>query len=110
MAWLCGGTFLWIFFVLLFTLKDPNVNTFYEMIPIPLLYSLYVWERIWSYAWGKWLLRAFLAAAILFQTAYVFARIPLKQSLYLMYHDQLTKAVDQKNYHLLGERRPGALY
>jgi len=107
---LSAGTFLWVFFVLLFTMKNPNVNTFYEMIPIPLLYSLYVWERWWNQRWGRICLKVFLAAAIIFQIGYVFARVPLKESLYLMYHDQLTAAVDQKNYHLLGERRPGALY
>lgn len=109
-VWLSAGTFLWVFFILLFTLKDPNVNTFYEMLPIPMLYSLYVWERWWNHRWGKLCLQIFLAAVFIFQISYVFARIPLKESLYLMYHDQLTAAVDQKNYHLLGERRPGALY
>jgi hypothetical protein len=109
-TWMAGGTFFWVFFVLLFTLKDPNVNTFYEMIPIPLIYSLYIWERWWTYRWGKILLQVFLASAILFQISYIFVSIPRKQSLYLMHHDQLKAAIDQKNYHLLDERRPGALY
>jgi hypothetical protein len=109
-VWLSAGTFGWVFFVLLFTQKDPNVNTFYEMIPIPLIYSLYVWERVWNYRWGKLGLPVFLGAALIFQIGYVLDRVPLKESLYSMYQDQLSAAVDQKNYHRLGERRPGALY
>jgi hypothetical protein len=107
---LAGGTFLWIFFVSLFTLKNPDINIFYEIMPIPLMYSLYVWEKWWTDRRGKLFLQVFLAAAFIFQVGYIMTRVPLKESLYSMYHDQFTAAVDQKNYHLLGERRPGALY
>jgi hypothetical protein len=110
MRFLACGTFLWVFLVSLFTLKNPDINIFYEIMPIPLIYSLYVWEKWWTNRNGKLFLQFFLIAALVFQVGYVFTRIPLKESLYSMYRDQFTAAVDQKNYHLLGERRPGALY
>lgn len=104
------GTFLFIFGCLIFTVKTPDVNTFCEMLPIPMIYSLYVWERWWANRRGRLFLQFFLAMAIFFQVAYMFVRLPLKESFYLAYHDKLIQAVEQRDYHILGERRPGSFY
>jgi hypothetical protein len=104
------GTFLLVYSSLLFTIKNPDINTFCEMLPVVMIYSLYVWERWWSKPWGKRFLQIFILLVLIFQVGYLAARAPQKQSLYLMYGTAISQAIDQHNYHLLGERRPGALY
>lgn len=108
--WLLIGTFLSIYASLLFTVKNPDVNTFCEMLPVVMIYSLYVWERWWSKPWGKRLLQVFIIFALVFQVALLFYDTPKKESLYLMQGNAMAQAIDQKDFHLLGERRPGAFY
>jgi hypothetical protein len=107
---MAGLAFFLIYGALLFTIKNPDVNTFCEMLPVVMLYSLYVWNRLSTWAWGRIFRWAFLLSGLAFQVGYVFARAPLKESLYLKYGDAMAKAIEAKDYHLLGERRPGALY
>lgn len=102
--------FLFTYASLLFTVKKPDINTFCEMLPLVMLYSLYVWERWWNRPWGRALLCFALACALVFQTALVFIRLPERSSFYLKYKNNLAQAITQRNYHLLGERRPGFLY
>jgi hypothetical protein len=102
--------FLTVFGTLLFTVKNPDVNTFCEMLPLVLLYSFYVWDKWWANRWGRRTLWFFLACVLVFQTAFIFSQRPLNKSFYLMDQAAMTQAIDTKNYHLLGERRPGALY
>ncbi len=102
--------FLMVFGSLLFTVKNPDVNTFCEMLPVAMLFSLYVWDRWWDHPWGRGLLWFFLACVLVFQTAFVFSQLPLRNSFYLEYHDAMARAIQEKNYHLLGERRPGSFY
>jgi 1,2-phenylacetyl-CoA epoxidase catalytic subunit len=52
----------------------------------------------------------FLACGLVFQTAFIFAQLPRKESFYLQYHDAMARAIQERNYHILGERRPGSFY
>jgi hypothetical protein len=94
----------------LFTLKKPYVNNFCEFLPLVMLYSLYVWERWWVLPKARTLLWLFLACALVFQAAYPFTQLPHRKSFYLKYHDAIARAIDGKDYRLLGERRAGSLY
>jgi hypothetical protein len=102
--------FLFTFGCLCFTAKTPDINTFCEMLPLVMLYSLYVWDYWWKNAWARGFLWFILVCGLLFQVCFVIARYPEKSSFYLIYGDALTQAIDQRNDHLLGERRPGFLY
>src|SRR6185503_12924224 len=101
---LCG-TFLLVYGALLFTAKDPNANTFYEMLPVVMVYSLYIWEWCYARSWGRGLTWFFLFSALMFQAGYLWVHAPLKESFYSSYQGKLSQAVEQKDYHILGERR-----
>ena len=102
--------FLMVYGSLLFTVKNPDINTFCEMLPVVMLYSLCIWERWWVHPWGRRLLCFFLGCVLVFQVAFLFSQLPLRKSFYLQYHDAMAQAIQEKNYHLLGERRPGSFY
>ena len=107
---MAGLTFLVIYGSLLFTLKTPDINTFCEMLPVIMVFSLYVWDRFWAWPRGRHLLWVLLFSSLAFQVGYVVEKAPQKESFYLKYQDQITQAIQRKDYHLLAERRPGALY
>jgi hypothetical protein len=108
--WLAISAFALVFAALLFTAKTPDINTFYEMQPVILIYSFYVWERFWSILWTRRLGWFFVASVWVFQTGYLRSAIPKKESVYLIYRTDLEKAIQEKNYHLFAERREGSLY
>jgi hypothetical protein len=104
------AVFFWFYGCLLFTIKNPDVNTFVEMLPLVMLYSFYVWERLWTRAWPRRLLMLLLFFTVIFQTAYPFVERSAKRSFYLQYHDRVVQALAQHDYRVVSERRPGALY
>ncbi len=103
-------SFLFTYFCLLFTAKSTEINTFCEMLPLVMLYSLYVWEYWWKRDWARNLLWMALVLGIIFQVCFLYCKFPENGSFYLQYEEPLTQAITQKNDHLLGERRPGFLY
>ncbi len=107
---LVGGTFLLIFTGLVLTAKSPDINTFYEMQPVVMIYSLYVWERCWSNVWARRVLWVFVAAVWIFQAGYLRVQIDQKESFYSIHHDNIVRAIQEKNYRILGERREGSFY
>lgn len=102
--------FFFTYFCLLFTSKSTEINTFCEMLPLVMLYSIYVWGFGWKKAWVRVGLWFILVGGICFQVWCLFAWMPEKGSFYAQYGDTLNKAIVQKDDHLLGERRPGYLY
>ena len=102
--------FLLVYISLLFSAKNPDVNTFCEMLPLVMIYSLYIWEKGWALTWARNILWFFLACTLVFQTSFVFNQRSAHLSFYLQYHDAIAKAIDSKDYHVLGERRAGSLY
>lgn len=105
-----GGVFLWFYGCFLFTLKTPEVNNLVEMLPLVMLYSLYVWEKLWGYRFPRAALFLLLLCAVAFQTAYPFVERPKQRSLYLRYHERIAQALVQRDPRVLAERRPGSLY
>jgi hypothetical protein len=105
-----GSLFLFTFVCFLFTEKTPDINTYYELFPLVMLYSLYVWETLWGFPWGKRALWLALIFALVFQPALVLIRLPERGSFYLKYGTAMAQALDRKDERLLAERRPGYLY
>jgi hypothetical protein len=106
MAW---GTLLLIGISFWFTSKEPQAHIYYVTLPVVLVFSFYIWSRLalQSRFWvnfGKWC----LAASFVFQWGFMVHMIP-RRSLYTN-RSQAVKAIEEKNYHLMGERRPGSLY
>jgi hypothetical protein len=108
-AWVRNLTFLaflmvWVSFW--FTDKDPLAHIYYVLIPLLAVYSFYVWDRL--AANKKWQIFGMvcLAASFWFQSCRLFQQIP-EGSLYSD-RAKVSQAIHEKNYHLLGERRPGS--
>ncbi len=100
-----ASVFLLVYGSLCCTAKSPDVNTYCEMMPVVMLYSLYIWERGWEIQWGKPILVFLLLCGLVFQTAYIFIELPKDKSLYLMTRDKMTQAIEKHDYQILGVRR-----
>lgn len=95
---------LWVSFW--FTSKVPFAHIFYLLMPLLVVYSLYAWS-LWA---GKPMWRklgaACLVVNLLFQTGYM-AHMFKTRSLYTN-RATVSKAIGQKDYRILGERRAGS--
>jgi hypothetical protein len=92
----------------LFSIKPPQSNHLYVTLPVPVLYAFYCWDRLLVRARWRRFAAVLLACGVVFHAgvaAYNFSHISL-------YVDRraVQTAVDDRNYHILGERRPGSRY
>jgi len=99
---------LLLYALFLFSIKPPQSNHLYVTLPIPVLYAFYCWERLLARPRWRKLAAAVLACGVLFHAglaAYNFSHVSL-------YVDRraVQSAIDERNYHILGERRPGSRY
>jgi len=105
---LAAATILLTWTAFLFTIREPWSLTFYLALPVAFLYSLY------CYAWflkGRWwlaLAALVLVSGVVTQTALAW-RSYHERSLYID-REAPAEAISERDYRLLGERRPGALY
>ena len=90
-----------------FTMKWPLAHIYYVCFPVIFLYSLYCWSRFSSPGWRTFA-KVYLAAAFIFQVAYAWRIYPV----YSLYRDRprIVKALQEKDYRIVGERRAGVLY
>ena len=92
-----------------FTYKWPLSHIYYDAIfPMVFLYSLYCWNVLAPSKGWRIFAVVLLAAAIVFQTAYAWRIHPI----YSIYkdRDKLVRAIQEKNYHIVGERRAFIYY
>ncbi len=92
----------------LFSIKPPQSNHLYVTLPIPVLYAFYCWQRLLTRPRWRKFAGLVLACGVVFHVglaAYNFSHISL-------YVDRraVQSAIDERNYHILGERRPGSRY
>jgi hypothetical protein len=102
------GVYLMIAVSFWFTNKSPLSHIYLVFYPLLMLYSCYCWSL---FAGGpRWRMTAklFLVLGIYFQVGFSLA-VARKDSLY-MYREPVARALQEKNYHLVGERRPQSLY
>lgn len=91
-----------------FTVKWPLSHIYYINFPLIFLYSLYVYHHFIRNPQWKTLARIYLAAAFIFQVSYAWRNFP-GESLYRN-RPLVAKAIQTKDYHLLGERRANSYY
>lgn len=89
-----------------FTSKPPQAHMYYILLPLISVYSFYVWG--WLAVKRPWRIFGMvcLIASVWFELAYMVHQMPVT-SLYAN-RPLVAKAVTDKNYHLMGERRPGS--
>lgn len=101
------GTFLLLYVSFWFTSKDPLAHIYYVLLPVVLIYSFYVWNEL-----AEWRFFRILGLVCLFLSLWLSTGILVKnmRDPSALYGNRplAAKAVAEKNYHLLGERRPGS--
>ena len=102
------ATVLLLYASFLFSMKSPVSHTFYVMIPVAMLYSLYCWsEFLKQKKWQKFALLVVICGLIfdIGVAAYNFRRTSI-----FVERSKIVDALKAKDYHLLGDRREGARY
>jgi hypothetical protein len=108
MRWLMAATLLLTGVAFLFTSREPWALTFYVTFPVAFLYSLHCYGFFMK--GERWLAFAalILVAGFVTNTALAVRNLSTR-SLYL--NRSLPQlAIAQRDYRILGERRPGTLY
>ncbi len=105
LAW---TTFLLIYLSFLFTFKTPASHTYYLTLPVVMFYAFYVFSPWTSKNWFLATAKVLLVCNLVFHVGLAFDNFQ-KKSLYKE-RDLIVRAMQEKNYHLMGERRTNALY
>ena len=100
--------FLEIYVSFWFTVKMPLSHIYYVTFPLVMIYSLYVWSLWASHPYGKRWVIAFLVIGFFFECGDRMALFP-GDSLY-QNRGAVVKAMADRDYREVGERRPGSLY
>ena len=87
-----------------FSVKSPSSHTFYVTLPAAMIYSFYVWQPLFATKWIRVLAVALLICGAVTHVAIAKDRV-FKRSLYAD-RPLVMRAIAEKNYKLLGERRP----
>lgn len=102
-TWITVGL-LWASFWL--TSKEPLAHIYFILWPLVAAYSLHLWAPLYAKRGWRIFTWTCLAANLWFQTGYM-AHAFKAGSLYID-REKVVKAIETKDYHLLGERRPGS--
>ena len=103
-AWVALLTVALICASFLFSVKDPASHAFYVVFPVANIYAFQVWERLLQRRWARSVAAALLVCTAVIHAASALAQRPAR-SLYRD-RDLVVRALAEKNYRLLGERRP----
>lgn len=101
------GAFLWVWFCFWFTTTRPFTYMYYIFLPLVVFYSFYVWSRFSPPLW-KILGVVCLAASLWLQAGILIERF--KDQSFWAGRGLVSKAIGQKDYRILGERRKGSFY
>lgn len=104
LRWIVLGAFLFTWLSFFFSVKGPSSHTFYLMFPLMMIYSFYCWEPLLKRKWGKTAFIALLACGLVFHSVLMSDNF-YKKSMYRDYA-KVARAIEQKDYRILGERRP----
>ena len=103
---LCNVLILYVCF--LFSIKPPQSNHLYVTLPIPMIYSLYCWSRLLKSRRWQVFAMVFIACGVIFHTGLALHNRPLIS----LYPERpvIESAIVNKDYKILGDRRPNTLY
>jgi hypothetical protein len=102
------GALLLVWASFWFTSKPPSAHIYYILLPLILIYSFYIGARLAAHHKWRALGVACLVANLWFESGYMWQMMRI-QSLYVN-RAKVIQAIHERNYHVLGERRPGSLY
>jgi hypothetical protein len=101
-------TFLLIYISFLFAIKTPAAHTYYLTLPLVMIYGFYALSPWVSKPWFGRLAATLLICNIVFQAGLAVHNLPTKS----LYKNRalFVKTIEEKNYQIFGERRPGTQY
>ena len=107
---LCNILIVYVSF--LFSIKPPQSNHLYVTLPIPMIYSLYCWSRFFSSKRWQLLARRFAMLVIACGIVFHVGLALHNRRLISLYTERqlVNSAIRNKDYKILGERRPNTLY
>ena len=91
-----------------FSIKPPQSNHLYLALPLVMIYSLYCWSRLLIHRRWRTFAKIFLACGIVFHIGVAIHNLS-RISIYTE-RQKVQSAIDNKDYRILGERRPGSKY
>jgi hypothetical protein len=97
-----------LYLCFLFSLKPPQSNHLYVTLPVPVLYAFYCWDRLLTRPRWRKLAAVILVCGVLFHAGLAAYNLP-RVSLYVD-RGAAQRALDARDYRILGERRPGTRY
>ena len=106
---LAFGTFFLLYLSFWFTYKEPLAHIYYILIPVVVLYSFYVYRDLAGQTLWRTLGLLCILSSLWLWGGYIGRNLNGPSSLHGE-RDLVQRAISEKNYHLLGERRPQSLY
>jgi hypothetical protein len=97
-----------IYVSFLFSIKPPQSNHLYISFPLLMIYSLYCWNQVLQGKRWQRLAKVFLVCGIIFHIGLALYNLP-RTSLYPV-RARVQSAIENKDYRIVGERRPNTLY
>ena len=88
--------------------KPPSAHAYYVTLPVAMIYSFYCWSRFLHRRNWQTFATVVIACGVIFHAGLALNNF-FSKSLYIN-RNLPQSAIAAENYHLLGERRPGARY
>ena len=105
---LAFSTFLLVYLSFVFAVKNPASHTYYLMLPVFMLFAFYVFSPWSSNRWFRIVAGVLLICNLVFHLGLAFDNY--KERSLFADRDSILKAIEAKDYRLMGERRPEAWY
>jgi hypothetical protein len=102
------ATFLLIYGSFLFAVKLPASYTFYITLPVAMLYMFYTFSPWCTQGWFKTVAAILLVSNLVFHLG--MAAYNYDERSLFTYRGSIVKAIENRDYHEMGERRKGARY
>lgn len=97
------ATVVLLFLGFLFSVKGPSSHTFYVMFPLAMLYSMYCWYPYLQKRFWRRFSAVVLISGFMVSLAFLFEHHP--QQSFAVDRDNAARAIQQRDYRLMGERR-----
>lgn len=106
--WITVAAFLLVYLSFFFSIKGPSSHTFIVMMPVPMFYSFYCYEWLLKKRRTVW--HRLLVTLVLCTVAFNIGMALNGYHTRSLYRDRekVKRAIEQRDYHLLGERRSDA--
>ncbi len=104
------ASFLWIWSIFWFTTSGPSSHMYLVFLPLSVVYYFYVWNHMTGHrpAWRRFATVCFIAI-LWFQSGFIVSQLTHGRGIYSN-RQVIVRAIEQKDYRILWERRPWSYY